>query len=286
MSQSRNAPPAPVKSHALGGDFREMLRNPVAFFGGLGGCLLLCGLMVAGLLLMANRAHAEDDGADAELDFVPGAIVKLGSKAPEEEIPEKVITNETRAEDQVVQDSVTEDETPPDEKKEKEKEKEESKKPTPKKDRKLPTSKLPTEKNNPYDDKTTDSRETDPNAKKLPDLQDGYDPFGQADGWAEMAKDSHPWYKAVMRELQNLQPSAYGAKGKSGTFRFQMGVGKDGRVCNTKRKGGTLPEDVQRNLETELDRIKFPGPPPDLLKKMGRCTNLRYTFTWSPRGVK
>ncbi|RMG96912.1 MAG: hypothetical protein D6705_10055 [Deltaproteobacteria bacterium] len=256
-------------------DIREMLRNPLAFFGGVVGTVVTGAALVFALMAQAQAADADDDLEELEIDFVPGALVKLGQKPPEEEIPEKIITQETRAEEAAVEESVTEDATPPPEDPPKKREKKKNKLPTPpqKKDSKLPTAKNPTQKNTPYDDLPT------------VDYNIG-DPFGDPNGWAKMKKDGDPWATAVMAALNNnVSAASYGAQATKGDFRFQIAVGKDGKVCKVLRKGGSLPPQIQNLIENDLRRLKLPRPPPDVIKKMrSNCAKIRYTFRWTGAG--
>ncbi len=257
-------------------DLRDIMRNPPAFFGGLGGMVAMCALLVFGALIQAQDANASDNEEELDIDFVPGALVKLGKKPPEEEIPEKIITQETRAEEQSAPETVTEDETPPPPDQEKKpKKKTDNKLPTPqqKKDSKLPTSKTPTEKNTPYDDLPT------------VDYNIG-DPFGDPGGWADLRKDGDPWATAVMKALNNnVSAASYGAAAMQGDFRFQISIGKNGKVCKVARKGGNLPGNVQKSIELDLSRLKLPAPPAKVLKKMrSNCAKIRYTFRWTGKG--
>jgi hypothetical protein len=265
-------------------DMRDMLRNPLAFAGGMLGTAGCAGALVLVMVGGAGSASAEDasDQEELDIDFVPGALVKLGKKPPDEKIPEKIITQETRAPDVAAEpeNAATEDETvdptpKPDKKPDKE-----SKLPPdpsqPKKDSKLPTSDSPTTKNTPYDDLPT------------VDYNVG-DPFGSPDGWAERAQDGDPWATSVMAALNNkVKAGAFMAKGASGDFQFQISIGKDGKICDVNRKGGTLDAGTQASIELELLRLKLPTPPGDLLQKMRtNCAKIRYTFRWSAnRGVQ
>ncbi len=255
-------------------DVREMLRNPLAFFGGLAGTVVTAAALVWALMAQAQAADG-DDLEELEIDFVPGALVKLGQKPPEEEIPEKIITQETRAEEATSEETVTEEEKPAPDEPPKKRDEKKNKLPTPpqKKDSKLPTSKNPTQKNTPYDDLPT------------VDYNIG-DPFGDPNGWAKMKKDGDPWATAVMAALNNnVSAASYGAQAQKGDFRFQIAVGKDGRVCKVLRKGGSLPPQIQTLIENDLRRLKLPRPPPDVIKKMrSNCAKIRYTFRWSGAG--
>lgn len=272
---------------AFARDFTDLFQNPLAFVGGVGGMLLSCLLAYFGINEMADAAAANaaaEDDDEFLIDFEPGALVKLGVKMEETEIPEKIIVQETRAEEQVevvVEEAVTDDakaapaiekkpEDPPDKPK-----KTDAPKPTEKKDSKLPTSKLPTTANTPY-------------KNDLPTVtQDRGDPFGDPGGWADRAKDGDPWATAVMKSLNNMKVGAYSGKGGSGDFKFQLTICKDGSIKNVAKKGGTLSEDGQNAVRLALDQLDIPKPPADVAKQMGSsCAKIKYTFVWSSSGVK
>jgi hypothetical protein len=270
----------------FGRDIVDLFRNPLAFVGGLGGMLLTSALAYLGVGAMADAAA---DAASAEdedefmIDFEPGALVKLGVKMEETEIPEKIIVQETRAEEEVevVEEAVTEDakaapatnekpEDPPDKPK-----KTDAPKPTEKKDSKLPTSKLPTTANTPY-------------KNDLPTVtQDRGDPFGDPGGWADRAKDGDPWATSVMKSLNNMKVGAFAGKGGAGDFKFQLTICKDGSIKTVAKKGGSLSEEGQNAVRLALEQLDIPKPPADVAQKMGSsCAKIKYTFVWSSRGVK
>lgn len=222
-----------------------------------------------------------EDEDEFEIDFEPGALVKLGQEIEEKEIPEKIIIQETRAEEEEVpEEAVTEDEQakPAEEKLEEEKPKDKPKekpdKPFEKKDSKLPTSKIPTKKNTPYDDLPTTT------------VQKG-DPFGDPEGWADMAKDGDPWATAVMKALNNMPVGAFGAKMGQGNSKFQITVCKDGSVKTVQKKGGTLEASDQARVANAVRSLKLPKPPTKTASQMkGNCAKIKYTFVWSNGGVK
>ena len=172
---------------SVGRDFRDLLRNPLAFVGGVGGLALTSLALFLGGSAVANAAgdeSAEEEEDAFEIDFTPGTLAKLGQKIDEKELPQKIIVQETRAPDPVeeepVKDSVTTDEKAVPTEPPKEKPKDITKdKPTVKdnKDKKLPTSKTPTHSNTPYQN-------------DLPTVQqDQGDPFGDPDGWDDLTRD-------------------------------------------------------------------------------------------------
>ena len=162
-------------------------------------------------LAVSEACPAETEEDEYEIEFEPGALVKLGVEIEEKELPEKIITQETRQEEETVQETVTEEEeakpkVEPPEPDEKPKKKP-KKPPVEKKDKKLPTSKMPTKKNTPYDDLPT------------VDYQKG-DPFGDPGGWSDLAKDGDPWATAVMKALNNMPVGSYAAKAARATSSF------------------------------------------------------------------
>lgn len=229
-------------------------------------------------LAVTEACPAETDEDEFEIEFEPGALVKLGQEIEEKELPEKIITQETREEEATVEETVTEEEdAKPKEEPEKEPEEKPKKDivpPKEKKDKKLPTSKMPTKKNTPYDDLPT------------VDYQKG-DPFGDPGGWSDRAKDGDPWATSVMKALNNMEVGAYAAKAGGGNFKFQLTLCKDGSIQRVNKKGGSAPPDLQNAVLLALERLKLPKPPPDVAKKMkSNCAKIRYTFVWSAGNVK
>ncbi len=270
---------------AFGRDLADLFRNPLAFVGGVGGMALTSVLVYLGIGVMADAASGDsaDDEDEFMIDFEPGALVKLGVKMEETEIPEKIIVQETRAEEEVapVEEAVTDDAkaTPATEEKPEEPEdkpkKTDAPKPTEKKDSKLPTSKLPTTANTPY-------------KNDLPTVtQDRGDPFGDPGGWADRAKDGDPWATSVMKSLNNMKVGAFSGKGGAGDFKFQLTICKDGKIKTVAKKGGSLSEDGQNAVRLALEQLDIPKPPSDVASKMGSsCAKIKYTFVWSSKGVK
>jgi hypothetical protein len=230
-------------------------------------------------LAVSEACPAETKDEDEyEIEFEPGALVKLGVEIEEKELPEKIITQETRQEEETVQETVTEEEeaapkVEPPEPDEKPKKKPD-KPPVEKKDKKLPTSKMPTKKNTPYDDLPT------------VDYQKG-DPFGDPGGWADLAKDGDPWATAVMKALNNMPVGSYAAKGGKGNFKFQLTLCKDGSIKKVAKKGGSADQETQNGVVLALNRLQLPKPPANVAKKMKKnCAKIKYTFVWSGAGVK
>jgi hypothetical protein len=255
--------------YAYQGDLREVFNNPAALLGGVIGTVAVFALLIAAILVSASLANAEEE---LDIDFEPGALVKLGKEYDE---MQKVVTQDTRAEQDSAKNTVTEEKTPPPEKPEKKPEKEPEKPDKlPPKDSKLPTSKTPTDKNTPYDDLPT------------VDVNRG-DPFGSSDGWADRMKDGDPWATAVMKALNGIGVGTYGAKGKEGDFSFELTVCKDGKVGNVYRKGGSVDQEIQSKVAFEVEQLQLPKPPPEVLKKMrSQCAKIRYRFRWTGGKIK
>jgi hypothetical protein len=224
-----------------------------------------------------------DEEDEFEIEFEPGALVKLGEEIEEKEIPEKIIIQETRAPDVVEEkptETITDDEkaAPAEEKEEKEPDPEvkdkPDKKPLEPKDKSLPVNKIPTKANTPY--------------KDLPTVKNPKgDPFGDPDGWAEIAKDGDPWATSVMKALNNMPVGAYAAKAKKGEFRFQLSICKDGTIQKVVDKGGSLPPDGVHGVMLALQQLKIPKPPAKIASQMkSNCAKIKYTFKWSSGGVK
>lgn len=261
-------------------DLAELFRNPLAFFGGLGGMLLTSVLLFFGFTVMANAEGQDDDEDDFLIDFEPGTLVKLGVEIEEPDIPEKIIVQETREEEETVNETVTEEEDakpseePPPEPDEKPK-KTDKPPPREKKDKKLPTSKLPTTANTPF-------------KKDLPTVtQQRGDPFGDPGGWSDLKKDGDPWATQVMKALNNMKVGAFAAKAGSGNFKFQLTICKDGKIKTVLKKGGSLSADGQNAVRLALEQLEIPKPPASVASKMkSSCAKIKYTFNWSASGVR
>lgn len=291
MNQPYQPPGRPVRGRDLN-PARMKQRNPAAVAGGFVGMLLSSAVLYAAFVILPSVAAAdESDEDDFEIDFEPGALVRLGSEVEAPDIPEKVVIQDTRAEEEVPEETITEEEDLPPEP-EPEPEPEEKPKPKPdkpppeKKDKKLPTAKIPTKKNTPYDDKPTNKPPPGKKNKGLPSLQKG-DPFGDPGGWSDIAKDGDPWATAVMKALNNMPVGAYAGKGAKGDFKFQLTLCKDGSIKKVDKKGGSLTADGQDAVRLALSQLKLPKPPAAIAKKMkSSCAKIKYKFRWSASGVK
>lgn len=283
-------------------DAREVLRNPRTASGAALGSLLVCGVLSL-LVVHAGRdcRAAFDDGwvgqgrafgsveydlalADAcpgerneeefELEFAPGAVMKLGADvgssdaapavpaAPSE--PEALPSEPTSA---ATPNAVTDDPTPAAVAPDPTPNRTDAPRPAPERrpSPSTPLSKLP---------------------KPGPAPAKG-DPFGDPGGWAEIAKDGDPWATAVMKALNHMKVGSYGAEIGKGTMKFQLTLCRDGSIKNVRKKGGSLASGDQAKVLTALGQLALPKPPPKLAKKMKtNCAKIKYTFVWSSGDVK
>lgn len=270
---------------SLGRDIADLLRNPLAFVGGVLGVVSSCALAYALIGTMAGSdANADENSEDEELeiDFDPGTLVRIGTEIEEKEIPDKIVIPEMRQEEETVEvnSNVTDDEKAApkseDEKKEEdEKPKKVDKPPVEKKDKKLPVSKLPPPPSNtPYKDKPLN-------------VQVKGDPFGDPGGWSDMKKDGDPWATSVMKELNGMKVGSYAAKGSSGDFKFQLTICKDGSIKQVIKKGGSADAELQNAVRLALEQLEIPKPPANVASAMkSSCAKIKYTFVWSGGGVK
>ncbi len=217
------------------------------------------------------------DDSEFEIEFEPGALVKIGVELDDPELPDKIVLPNTQAEVREATDAVTQDEDarPAEEQPEPaETPNEVPDKPARDEDQNLLPSKLPTRKPNPYDELPTTT------------VQKG-DPFGDADGWSDLAKDGDPWATAVMKALSRLPVGAFGAKMGDGTAKFQITLCRDGRVKKVQKKGGTLEAADRARVANAVRSLKLPKPPVEIARKMkGSCAKIKYTFVWSNEGIE
>lgn len=95
------------------------------------------------------------------------------------------------------------------------------------------------------------------------------------------------WESAIVEALNNMKVGIYAAKSSNATFKFQLTVCKNGRIKTIAKKGGSLPQDGQNAIRLSLEQLQLPKPPPRVAAKMrGSCAKIRYTFTWTPSGIK
>lgn len=263
---------------------RGILAVPLAFFGGLTGMVVMCAAL---LIFFSTEAKAEPEEEDLwDIDFVPGALVKLGKEIPEDEL---VITEETVARDEPTEE-VPEEEVPEEEQVAEEVTKTETKPAT---DKKEPTKKKPKKitpkpsKDKP-EDKPKDTKKADKNTKKNNPYDDAPtsdsergDPFADPQGWAELKKDGDPWATAVMKALNNMEPPGYGGNIPNTTYFFRIKICKNGKVEKVYDKGGTADSNFKLAIRKEVQRIKVPPIPAKLSKSMkGSCQTIPYKFKY------
>lgn len=260
-----------------GGDVRELFRNPLAFAGATLGTGMTLGLLAFFALQERPTAVSEDDAF--EIDFEPGALVKLGVELDDADLPQKEVLIDTRAPDAAVPEhAVTDDDQtapapePPEDPPTEDPDDRPRPRPRPE-DRDRPISKLPTDRT-PFDD---------PPTRTLPKG----DPFGDADGWSDLAKDGDPWATAVMAALNGMPVGAFGAKMDDGTAKFQITLCKDGSVKAVQKRGGTLDALDQARVANAVRSLELPEPPATVARQMkNRCAKIRYTFVWSNGKVR
>lgn len=259
-------------------ELAEIFSNPAALLGSLVSTAVLTAGIVA--LMIVGEAKADDNEADVlEIEFMPGALVRQGEKIDPEKLPEKMIVEETVAADpEEASDKVTKDEkqAPPPEQEKKTEKKETKEKSTQKPDpNKKPDTKVSDknrEKNTPYNDL--------PTVKDLPG-----DPFGSADGWADMAKDGDPWATGVIGALNKMKLPSYAAQEKSGVFKFQIEICANGTISRVTTKKSTGDGKLDKDLVFAVTNTKIPLPPADVAKQLkGGCKKIPYQFTWSGGG--
>jgi hypothetical protein len=263
----------------LGRGIRGLLSIPLAFFGGIFGSIVLTGGVVFLVWYFESSASAspvaEED--EFELEFEPGALTKLGVEPKPEELPVKPINEETRTPEEVVKEAVTEEEKPPEE--------EIEKKDTPEQ----PKDDKPVNKNDKA--KISDKNRTDnnPYSNDLPNNIDPTgDPFGDPNGWSDMKKDGDPWATSVMAALNAMKVPAWAAKLPAGKpYQFKLKICKDGKVDQVMTKGSSGNTELDSAIKGELERLKIPKPPANVLSKMkANCVTLAYLFSWSSGTVK
>ncbi len=275
IEKVRTVPAVLAPFAMVGRDIRGLVSAPLPFFGGVFGSIALTAVFIFAMTLSSNgEAEASVPEDEFMLEFEPGAIAKLGVEPTE--IPEKPIHEETRTPDEVVEEAVTEDEKPPEEKIEKKDEAETKKDDSPKNDNKdAKISDKNRKDNNPYDDVPNDAPEIG-------------DPFGDPNGWADMAKDGDPWATSVMAALNAMKVPAYAAKLPHGKpYKFMLKICKDGKVDTVLTKASSGNTELDTAILGELKRLKIPKPPAKVLAKMpSNCVLLKYQFSWQQGKVK
>ena len=266
---------------SIGREFGDIFRNPVALVGGVLGS----GSFVAAAVLFAlfgpkfEASAADDDDDELEMEFMPGELMRKGPQLNPEDIPEKIIVEETVAAEAKTETTVTTDEKAkpdPAEKKKNEKPKEDIKsteKPDPnKKGAKEGTKNQ--DKNTPYDDL--------PTVKELPG-----NPFGDPNGWSDMAKDGDPWATAVMGALNGMKVGAYAGQGTPASYQFQLVICADGSIDDVRVKKASGDSQLDGAIKNALESLKLPKAPAEIAKQLaGKCKKIPYIFTWSGSGQK
>jgi len=263
---------------SIGREFGDIFRNPVALIGGFVGSTAFMGGIVAFMLFGPTIAGANQSENDDELDmeFMPGELMRKGPQMNPEDIPEKLIVERLVAAEAKTEAKVTTDEKaqPDPEKKKNDKPKEDIKsteKPDPnKKGAKEGTKNQ--EKNTPYDDL--------PTVNELPG-----NPFGDPNGWSDMAKDGDPWATAVMGALNGMKVGAYAGQGTAAAYQFQLVICADGRVDDVRTKKPSGDPKLDGAIKNALESLKLPKAPADIAKQLGGgCKKIPYVFTWSGSG--
>ena len=266
---------------SIGREFGDIFRNPVALVGGVLGS----GSFVAAAVLFAlfgpkfEASAADDDDDELDMEFMPGELMRKGPQLNPEDIPEKIIVEETVAAEAKTETTVTTDEKAkpdPAEKKKNEKPKEDIKsteKPDPnKKGAKEGTKNQ--DKNTPYDDL--------PTVKELPG-----NPFGDPNGWSDMAKDGDPWATAVMGALNGMKVGAYAGQGTPASYQFQLVICADGSIDDVRVKKASGDSQLDGAIKNALESLKLPKAPAEIAKQLaGKCKKIPYIFTWSGSGQK
>ncbi|MBK7827862.1 hypothetical protein [Nannocystis sp.] len=263
---------------SIGREFGDLFRNPTAFVGGVVGSASFIGAVVAfalfGPKLEASAAAPEDE--ELQMEFMPGELMRKGEKLDPEDIPEKIIIEETVAAEVKTEAKVTTDEkaVPNPEPKKNDK---------PKENIKATEKPDPNKKNAKESDKNRDSNTP---YKDIPTVKDPPgNPFGDANGWSDMAKDGDPWATAVMGALNGMKVGAYAGQGSPADFKFQLVICADGSIDDVRAKGGSADKQLQDAIKNALQMLKIPKAPPDIAKQLaGKCKKIPYEFTWSGKG--
>ena len=274
----RGAPLWLAPFQSLGREFAVLVQNGRAFVGGIAGSVATSAA-IAGLLFVgnANADEGADDSEELVMEFVPGALVRLGEKLPDTKLPEKLIVEETVAAEQTAEETVTRDDKikPPPETKKKEEKKDTKEKgivpPDPNKKGAKESDKN-RDKNTPYNDL--------PTVKDLPG-----DPFGSPDGWADMAKQGDPWATSVVGALNKMKVGSYAGEAKAGTLKFQIEICANGTISRFSLKQPSGDAKLDGAVKAAVEATKIPLPPPDIAKQLkGGCKKIPYQFTWSGGG--
>ena len=259
-------------------EFVDILRNPVAFFGGLVGTGMFAGGVTL-LVLFGPRFDAladEDKGDELDMEFLPGELMRKGEKIDPQEIPEKIIVEETVAAEAKTETKVTKDEKAAADPEPKKNDK-------PKDDVKATEKPDPNKKGAKESDKNRDSN--DPYKKDPPTVKDlPGDPFGDPDGWSDINKAGDPWATAVMKALNGMKVGVFGAQGKDAVYQFQLDVCPDGKLKQRKRVKSSGDSELDGKIENALGAIKVPLTKEVIAALGGGCKKIRYDFTWKGTG--
>jgi len=254
---------------AISRELGDILRNPRAVLGGLAGSGGFMGVVVAVAMFGPSTSWADDEADDDELvmEFLPGALVRKGEAI---DPMEKVVVRETRAADAPAVATVTRNDqsapapAPVDRPDTKVKP---TQKPT-QKDPSVPVSDRDRKSNTPYDDAAT-----------ADDVRG--DPFGDADGWADMAKDGDPWATSVLKALNGMTVGSYAGAGQDVTYKFQLVICADGSIDDVRTKQSTGKPDFDGQIKNALNSLKLPKAPPAIAAQLaGKCKKIPYEFTW------
>ncbi len=273
--------PAPLAPfYMFGRDLAEIFSDTISVVAGAVGMVVVSGAIVAFFTVGINLelALAADEGEELEIDFMPGELARIGPKP--EDLPEKIIVQETRVppDAEPVTEAVTKEEEPPKEQEEKPEEKPDKK--VDAKDKYDPNKKKDAEISDKNRESNTPYKNDLPTVDELPG-----DPFGSPDGWSDRMKDGDPWATAVMAALNKMQYPSYGAGAKSGALTFKLRICKDGTIEQVTRKASTGDSKLDDLMVAEIERVKIPKPPADVLKMMkANCVSLKYEFKWNASG--
>ncbi|HEY8379538.1 MAG TPA: hypothetical protein VIK91_23760 [Nannocystis sp.] len=262
----------------LSRQFFDIFRNPTAFFGSIIGSALLTGGIAALVMFGPTFEVSADDGDELDMEFMPGELVRLGQKMDPQDIPEKIIVEETVAAPAPEAPAETTKLTTDEKAQPTEPPKKEEKKKTDAKSTEKPD---PNKKNAKESDKNRDSNTP---YKDLPTVKDlPGDPFGDPQGWSDIAKAGDPFATEVMKVLNGMKVGIYAGEGKDAVYKFRLEVCPDGRL-SAQKKQGTGDNTLDARIKNAIDSLKISVPKnvQELLK--GKCQKIRYEFTWRGQG--
>jgi outer membrane biosynthesis protein TonB len=255
---------------AIGREFGELARNPIACIGGVLGSGLFAGA-VAGLVLLATSlSHGKPPDADDELvmQYIPGDLVRLGEVHDE---LEKVVVDELQAAAAPASTTVTDDPNAA---------------PNPEPTPAEPTPPTPSrEKPDPQRDGARQSDRNQPSNTPYKDPATAErlrgDPFGSPGGWADRHKAGDPWATAVLAALNGMTVGSFAGLGQEATYKFQLVVCADGSVDDVRTKQSTGRPDFDGQIRNAITALKLPRAPADIAAQLaGKCKKIPYEFTW------